>query len=230
MGIAEKLQYSSCTVEQCYRSSYSTPECKLFSETRTDWTLQDKRLYSSRAIFDKGQQDNKYLQTVCSHSAHGPLCVQLSAAAVWNCSAALFLQADVWCDKTKKDSHRVLPFLCSSILLFLSPTITLFHIHALSFSLTPRLTGYWHVLGHLAGRQMAPSYSPAPAWPTLPTHLWAQQIMVRIKHSCVKQQALWHIATAKILNATCDEAEGPACNSCHSSVLQNIRRDANGEG
>lgn len=92
-------------------------------------------------------------------------------------------QPDAGCDTIKRISHGVpvpppphtttfLPF-CFFFLSFrCSYTHTQTHTHSFTYmlcpSLTLRLTGYWHVLGHLAERQMEPSHSLAPAWPTLP--------------------------------------------------------------
>lgn len=70
------------------------------------------------------------------------------------------LQSKVRYNQT--NSHR-----CSAVPVFRScPLHPL--THSLRLSLALPLTGHWHVLGRLAGRQMEQSDSLAPAWSTSP--------------------------------------------------------------
>lgn len=80
------------------------------------------------------------------------------------------------------------------------------HIHALSLTLP--LTGYWHVLGHLAGRQMEPSYSPAPAWPTLPDSSLSSANHSQDQAQLRKTTGFMAYHNCQILNITSDETEG----------------------
>lgn len=107
------------------------PDYRLFSETHTHrWTLHDKTFCASREILASGQQDSNYLQTVFFH-----ILFTVLSAVVWKYAAATWHL--VWYNQ--KDSHRV-PSFPLQILIFLSfhcsLTITLSHIHALSFTHT----------------------------------------------------------------------------------------------
>lgn len=119
--------------------NYSDPPGKYYTRVRKTTTIY--KLFFGVFFF-----------TFCSQ----PLCVQLSAAVVWKYSIAPLCDLTFGVIKIKWSpigsplSPATLFFsLCRSIALSLIQ-------YMLCLSLTLRLTGYWHVLGHLAARQMEP--------------------------------------------------------------------------
>ena len=182
-----------CVWAPCVQSSRATAEATapagepgLFSETCADWTFPDKIFSSSGEILDKGQQDNNYLHFFFFYIRSRVLSV---CSALCSGSPHNLMFSAIKSKRTPRGSPATLPFLS----FFLSFFLSLSQVHALSVAYTATDWQYWHVLGHLAARQMELSDSlqhlPGPHYPT---HLWAQQIIVGIKHSCVKQQASYH--------------------------------------
>lgn len=117
----------------------------------------------------------------------------------------LCLQPDVRCDKIKRTPIgfslllRNTRSVCPSFALI--SAFSLSHTYMFSFPLS------WHKPGAgmcwvtwQGSRGTNPTLQHLPSHPPLtlyyPTYLWAQQIIVRIKHRCVKQQVLWHTTTA----------------------------------
>ncbi len=115
---------------------------------------------------------------------------------------------------------------CLPIALSLVP---LFHIHARSVSHCDWLGIGMCWVTWQGGRWSRPTLQHLPG-PHYPTHLWAQQIIVRIKHSCVKQQALQAHHNCQMLNATSGETKGQPVTAATAQSLQNLRRVANGDG
>lgn len=164
----------------------------------TDWTLHNKLLNSSWNILAKGQQDDNYLQadtvsfTFCSR-----LFLSSSAASIWKYSPALPANCRlVWYDQ--KDSLKVpcvsmqMRDSCHSIWLSPYPVFS-----CMFFSSKSNWLGIGVNLATWQGRRrICPTLQLLPV-AYHPTHHWAHQVKVRLKHTSVTQQASLYITIHK---------------------------------
>lgn len=122
----------------------------------------------------------------------------------------LFLQQLL--ETTQKDSHRVTPLYCNSIHSCL--TFAVSHSGCSVFVSYKRA---WAGIGTSRAtwqedRWSGPTHQHLPG-PHYAAHIWAQRIRGGIAHSCVKQQALRRIATAKHKHGTSAETTGAPASS-----------------
>lgn len=107
-------------------------EYGLLSETHTDWPLHDKTFWASRETLPRVSEKTTNYKRFFSHSVHWPCVCSCMKILHWNV---------MWCDTIRRTpiGSSCFPELFST-LLFLSLhwflTNTLFHIHALSHSVT----------------------------------------------------------------------------------------------